>query len=70
MVERSPVASSNIRSVGYDPNEKTLAIEFKDGAVYHYHDCEKDVHEALIGAKSVGSHFHANIKGNYKYTKQ
>lgn len=65
-----PVSSSNITHIGYDPEEKILAVKFKDGALYHYHDCEKDAHEALISAKSIGSHFHTNVRGSYKCSKQ
>lgn len=70
MIDRTPVTSSNISSIGYDPDEKTLAVEFKDGTVYHYHDVEPDAHEQLVSAKSIGKHLHANIKGAYKFTKQ
>ena len=70
MIERQPVSSSNVKSVGYDPAEKTMAVEFKDGSVYHYHDVESDTHEGLMGAKSIGSHLHKNIKGVYKVSKQ
>lgn len=70
MVERTPVSSSHVAAVGYDPDEKTLAIEFKDGNVYHYHDVEKDIHEGLVAARSVGGFIHANIKGVYKHSKQ
>ena len=70
MVERTPVSSSNVRSVGHDEKTNTLAIEFKDGSVYHYHDVPKDVHEGLISAKSVGGFVHSQIKGNYKHSKQ
>lgn len=71
MVERTPVSSSNIHSVGYDHATKTLAVEFKNGGgVYHYHDVPKDAHEAFVSAKSLGSHFHTNIKNAYKNSKQ
>lgn len=70
MVERSPVKSSNVKSVGYDPDTKTLAVEFNGGGVYHYHDVEKDVHDNLIGARSVGGFIHNNIKGTYRHSKQ
>jgi KTSC domain len=58
-----PVQSSNIDAVGHCAATNTLAVRFKSGDTYHYPDCEKSVHEALVGAKSVGQHFHANIKG-------
>jgi hypothetical protein len=70
MIDRSPVQSSNVTSVGYDPDSKTLAIEFKDGSVYHYHDVESSTHEELVSSKSVGKFIHSNIKGNYKHSKQ
>jgi hypothetical protein len=69
MVDLVPVQSSNIEAVGYDPEQKTMSVRFKGGNIYHYHDVEKDTHEALVGAKSVGSHFHANIKNKYKFSK-
>jgi len=69
-IERSPVQSSNVKSIGYDPDEKTLAVEFADGSIYHYHGVEKVVHEELLSTKSVGKYLHANIKGAYKHAKQ
>jgi hypothetical protein len=70
MIERQPVSSSNIKSIGFDPKERIMAVEFSDGAVYHYHNIEKNTYEDLLSAKSVGSHFHKNIKGVYKHSKQ
>jgi len=70
MVDRQPVKSSNVKSVGHDPKTNTLAVEFKDGSIYHYHDVPKDVHESLVSARSVGGYIHASIKGVYKHSKQ
>lgn len=69
-IERTPVKSSNVTSVGFDPETGTMAVEYKDGSVYHYHNVEPDKHEALVSSKSVGGYIHANIKGNYKHSKQ
>lgn len=69
MINRTPIQSSNINSIGHDVSSNTMEVEFKDGSVYTYHDVPKDVHQSLIGAKSVGSHFHANVKNKYKYSK-
>lgn len=69
-MDLKPVDSSNIEAVGYDPANKTMAVRFKGGNVYHYHDVEQDAHAALIGAKSIGNHFHTNIKNSYKFSKQ
>ena len=33
---RDLVASSNIASIGYDPDSETLEIEFTNGSIYQY----------------------------------
>ena len=70
MVDRTPVSSSNVRSIGHDATTNTLAIEFKDGSVYHYADCGKEHFDNLLAAKSIGSYIHKNIKGAYSHSKQ
>ena len=66
---RTPVDSSNIVSVGYDPEAKRLSVEFKGGAVYHHDECSPEDHSAFMAAESKGKHYHANIKGKFKHTK-
>jgi hypothetical protein len=68
-MERTPVSSSNIRSIGYDPDSSTLEIEFNDGTVYQYAGVPQDEFEGLMGAGSHGTYFNANIKKRYSYTK-
>lgn len=65
---RQHVSSSNIRSVGYDPETKTLEIEFKKGGIWKYHGVTPDKHQALLKAKSIGSYFHNNIRSKHKAT--
>jgi hypothetical protein len=62
---RQPVSSSNLRSVGYDPETQTMGIEFKSGGVYRYDGVPPALHAGLMGASSHGSYFHENIKGQY-----
>ena len=68
-MNRTPVSSSNVASVGYDPNTLTLEVEFKDGSVYQYFDVPETVYQELMRASSVGTFLHANIKNSYRYTK-
>jgi hypothetical protein len=68
-MNRTPVNSSSIASVGYEPQTATLEIEFVDGGVYQYFDVPEHEHEALIGAGSVGSYFATQIKGIYRYAR-
>jgi hypothetical protein len=70
MIERKPVKSSNIVSMGHCPDTNTLAVEFKNGGTYHYHGVPASVHEEAIAAKSVGGYLHSNVKGKYEVEKQ
>lgn len=69
-IELTPVTSSNIDAVGYHEDTRTLHVRFTSGATYQYHDVAPEEHEALIHAKSVGSHFAQNIRAVYKGEKQ
>lgn len=68
-MNRQPVTSSNIASIGYDANSQTLEIEFLNGGVYQYFDVPQHVHEELMNASSHGQYLAQNIKGIYRYTK-
>jgi len=61
-MERTPVVSSNIVSIGYDEEAETLEVEFHGGGVYQYDNVPLPIYEALITADSIGSYFHYNIK--------
>lgn len=66
-MDRTPVASSNIASVGYEDSNRTLEIEFHSGAVYQYFDVPGAVFDGLMAAASKGGFFHAQIRGTYRY---
>ena len=69
-MERIPLDSSNIISVGYDKERKTLEIEFASGAIYQYFDVPKSVYSKLIDADSHAKYFDRNIKkSNYEYIR-
>ena len=69
LVNRVPVSSSNLASVGYDAASRTLEVEFLHGAVYQYFNVPAYEHEGLMRAPSHGKYFHAHIRGVYRYTK-
>lgn len=60
--------SSQIKSHGYDPQTRTLAIEFKTGAVYHYADCPPEVYADMQSCESFGKFFGANVRGKFAHT--
>lgn len=68
-MDRTPVVSSNIASVGYDPLYYLLEIEFCDGAIYHYARVPSHVHQALMDAESKGTFFLHHIRDSYPTTK-
>ncbi len=69
-MERVQVESSNLASVGYNPETTTLEIEFHSGDIYQYSGVPEDVHQGLMNAESKGKYFHRNIKNaGYPYTK-
>ena len=68
-MERIPVNSSAIVSIGYDQATITLEIAFIQGDVYQYFDVPDVVYQEFISAESHGKYFHANIKDNYRCVK-
>jgi KTSC domain len=68
-MHRTPVSSSNMKSVGYDAESMTLEIEFSGGTVYQYFDVPEAVHLELMNSDSKGTFFSAQIKGAYRYAR-
>jgi len=69
-MERIPVESSNLASVGYDSVTSTLEIEFHSGAIYQCFAVPQEIYDGLMNAASKGSYFHHNIKkGGYSYAE-
>ena len=64
---RENVDSTNIRSIGYEPETGTLEIEFLSGGIYQYFNVPQAVFEELMHAPSHGSYFHRHIKKQYKW---
>jgi hypothetical protein len=66
-MNRNPVTSSNIRSIGLE--DGAMEIEFTNGRVYRYTGPKvADHHEQLINAPSIGKHFAAHVR-NCPHTK-
>lgn len=64
-MERTRVQSSNISSIGYEENSRTLEIEFNTGKIYQYSQVSENVYKALMNAPSHGSYFNANVRSAY-----
>lgn len=66
-MQRTKVESSNLESIGYDKDSRTLEIEFKSGKIYQYTNVPEPEHQALLAADSIGSYFNKNIRNEYQY---
>ena len=53
-MKRQPVKSTNVKSVGYDAEEKVLEVKFKSGGVYQYAGVQPEMYADLLEAESVG----------------
>ena len=67
-MDRVPVSSSNLVSVGYEPASETLEVEFRHG-VYQYYNVPQIVYEQLMHAPSIGSFFSTNIRNAFAYSR-
>lgn len=68
-MNRTPVSSSHVASVGYDGLATTLEVAFRDGSVYQYYAVPSDIAGHLVRATSVGSYLNAHVKGIYRYKR-
>lgn len=68
-MNRTPVRSSTLRSVGYNIDQRTLEIEFKNYWIYEYYNVPIEVHDGLMNAASHGKYFNENIKESYEFKR-
>ncbi len=69
-MKRTPVASSSLRSLGYDAAQQVLEVEFASGALYRYEQVPAAEVQALLEADSLGRHFNQVFKAqHYAYRR-
>ncbi len=67
-MDRQPVESRLIRSVGYDPTGSILEVELiENGRVYRYFDVPYSIAEELMSAGSKGAYFNEHVRDMYAY---
>jgi len=69
IIQMLPCKSTQVSSFGYDPESKTLALQFHGGNEYRYFDVPHETFEALRTCDSVGKFLGASIKGKFKYER-
>ena len=68
-MERKPVVSSNLVSVGYDRENRILEVEFRNGRIYQYFGVPEAVYISLMNAPSHGQYFHQCVRDVYPYQR-
>ncbi len=69
-MNRVPVSSSNLASVGYDPERRILEVEFLNRSVYQYLNVPSYVYSGLMSAGSHGSYLDSHVKkAGYPYRR-
>ena len=64
-MERQPVKSVILRSVGYDATTKVLEIEFTSGLVYRYSAVPEKVWTGLMQSGEAGKYFSEKIRPKF-----
>ena len=68
-MHRTPVSSTNIRSIGYDSQSAILEVEFTSGDVYQYFNIPEHLYRGLMSASSKGQFLNDYIRNSYRYQK-
>ncbi|HXB10798.1 MAG TPA: KTSC domain-containing protein [Bacteroidia bacterium] len=69
-MKRHHVQSTALQSVGYDPDNKILELEFREnGGVWQYFKLPLSVYRRFINSESLGNYFVTKIKGKYREMK-
>lgn len=69
LIERTPVKSSDLASVGYDAKIRVLEIEFHSGGIYRYHEVPREIFERLLAAESKGRFFAGQIRNRFRFER-
>ena len=68
-MERTPVDSSNVASIGYDAEQMILEVEFNNSAIYQYYDVPTQIYTDFLNSVSKGRFLWANIRDVYEYAR-
>ena len=66
-MERTPVTSDKVTSIGYDKQAEILEIEFINGSVYEYYNITPRLYKQLMKAPCLDRFLNTEIKCAYPY---
>jgi hypothetical protein len=63
------LASSMLRAIAYDAEDRKLVVRFASGTVYRYHDVPQQIAEALLDPPggSSGRYFNDHVRDSFDY---
>jgi hypothetical protein len=64
-VERQPVKSRILSSVGYDESTKILEIGFSNGLVYQFSGVPPKVYKDLMHSDEIGKYFSEKVRPKF-----
>ncbi len=64
-MKRTRILGSYLNSYGYDKDKKILAIGFRNGIVYHYHDFPEDMFKEFCDTHVKTSYYINHIRGEF-----
>jgi hypothetical protein len=65
-MNRVPVESSSIKSVGYESDTETLSVEFCSGAVYEYAGVSQFTYDSFMASESKGHFFAVFVRACFE----
>jgi len=68
-MERKPVESSNLRSVGYEAGRQVLEVEFVNGSIYQYTGVPEQIYNGLMNTESQGAFFSKAIRNKFPFSR-
>lgn len=68
-MQRILVNSSDVVSVGYEPTQELMEVEFHGGRIYQYQAVPQTLYEQFMHADSYGQFLFAHVNGRYRYKK-
>ncbi len=68
-IKKVPINSTNIRSVGYDPESLILEVEFHTDRVYRFSNVPPHIYAGLMKAESHGKYFQTHISGMFSHVE-
>jgi hypothetical protein len=65
-VDRQPVKSRILRSVGYNDSAKILEIEFQNGQIYQFSEVPPKVFADLMHSGEIGKYFSEKVRPKFQ----